>query len=84
MFLITGQTLLFSARASEGSLTGERPFCCVLEKIKCCLSFYCYFSFVDKRGIRFSTNEVPLRGIKCQGFCTALLNLELLNYSTRR
>lgn len=53
----------------------------IFKNFKCCLSFYCYFSFMDKLVIRFSTNEVLLR-IRCQWFCTVLLNLELLNYST--
>lgn len=64
------------------SLLKKAFLSCSLKKIKCSLSLYCCFSFAGKRGIRFATNVVPLRRIKCQWFCSALLNLGLLNYST--
>lgn len=61
--------------------TSEKRLSVVLfKKIKYCLFIAIFLSWTNV--IRFSTNEVPLRRIKYQWFCTALLNLELLNYST--
>lgn len=73
----TAETFIFCWCFGVFSHFWRWSFCWILQKKKkkkkCCLFTAIFLLWTNV--IRFSTNEVPLRRIKCQWFCTALLNL---------